>query len=142
MVPKIEVSIHVIVHATEDIYKIYQAFEENLNVNEEDFAIEETEGHYENPIILLNANIKKKQARNFIDILLESLPSEQVKELGDEIENRTEDSRFHLRLNKQELIKGNILVQENGTIKLKIHTPIYNKKDTVKIFSEIFQIAN
>jgi len=47
-----------------------------------------------------------------------------------------------MRLDKQELIKGNLIVSEKETIKLKIHTPIYNKKDTVKIFTEIFQIAN
>ena len=47
-----------------------------------------------------------------------------------------------MRLDKQELIKGNLEFQEKDTIKLKIHTPIYNKKDTVKTFTEIFQIVN
>ena len=47
-----------------------------------------------------------------------------------------------MRLDKQELIKGSIAIREKDTIKLKIHTPIYNKKDTVKTFTEIFQIAN
>ena len=31
------------------------------------------------------------------------------------------------------------VLNEKGTIKIKIHTPIYNKKDTIKKFSEIFQ---
>lgn len=142
MAHKIEITIDVIVHATEDISKIFQYFDDILNVKEEDFTIEETEGHYENPISLLNAKIVKKQAQNFMSILLEALSLEQVKELIEEIEERTVDSRFHMRLDKQELIKGNLVVSEKGTIKLKIHTSIYNKKDTVKIFSEIFQIAN
>ena len=142
MVHKIEISIHVIVHATEDISKIFQSFEENFEIKEDDFTIEETEGHYENPIILLNANIKKNQAQNFMNKLLEALPNDQVMQLIDEIDDRTEDSRFHLRLDKQEFVKNKVLVQEKGTIKLKIHTPIYNKKDTIKIFSEIFEIAN
>ena len=47
-----------------------------------------------------------------------------------------------MRLGKQELIKGNLAFLEKDTIKIKIHTPIYNKKNTVKIFTEIFQIAN
>jgi len=47
-----------------------------------------------------------------------------------------------MRLDKQELIKGNLIVTEKGTIKIKIHTPIYNKKDTIKLFTEIFQIVN
>ena len=142
MVDKIEITIDVIVHATEDISKIFQSFEDVLGIKEEDFAIEETEGHYENPIMLLNAKIVKKQAQNFMSKLLELLSTEQVNELIDEIEERTVDSRFHMRLDKQELIKGNLIVREKDTIKLKIHTPIYNKRDTVKIFTEILKIAN
>lgn len=142
MTHKIEITMDVIVHATEDISKIFQSFEDVLDVKEDDFTIEETEGHYENPISLFNAKIVKKQAQNFMNKLLEALPLEQVKELIEEIEERTVDSRFHMRLDKQELIKGNLIVSGKGTIKLKIHTSIYNKKDTVKIFSEIFQIVN
>jgi RNA binding exosome subunit len=142
MVHKIEVTIDVIVHATEDISKILQSFEDMFDLKEENFIIEETEGHYENPIMLLNTKIVKKQAQNFMNKLLKTLPSEQVKDLIEEIKERTIDSRFHMRLDKQELIKGNLTSNEKGTIKIKIHTPIYNKKDTIKIFSEIFQIVN
>ena len=74
--------------------------------------------------------------------LLELLPAEQVNDLIDEIEERTVDSRFHMRLDKQELIKGKLVVSEKDTVKIKIHTPIYNKKDTIKKFTEIFQIVN
>ncbi len=37
MLDKIEVTIDVIVHATEDISKIFQAFEELLDLKEEEF---------------------------------------------------------------------------------------------------------
>jgi len=142
MVHKIEITIDVIVHATEDMSKILQSFEDVLGITEKEFIIEKTEGHYENPIMLLNAKIVKKQAQNFMSKLLELLSAEQVNELIDEIEERTVNSRFHMRLDKQELIKGNLTVREKDTVKLKIHTPIYNKKDTVKTFTEILQIAN
>ena len=66
----------------------------------------------------------------------------KANELNEEIEERTVDSVFHTRLDEQELIKGNVAFVEKDTIKIKIHTPIYNKKDTVKTFTEIFQIAN
>ena len=142
MVHKIEITIDVIVHATEDMSKILQSFEDVLDITERDFTVEKTEGHYENPIMLLNAKIVKKQAQNFMSKLLELLSAEQVIDLIDEIEERTVNSRFHMRLDKQELIKGNLTVREKDTVKLKIHTPIYNKKDTVKTFTEILQIAN
>jgi RNA-binding protein len=142
MVHKIEITIDVIVHATEDIVKIFQSFEDVLNLKEDDFTLEEVEGHYENPIIMLKAKIVKKQAQNLMSKILELLPVEQINELTEEIGERTDDSKFHMRLDKQELIKGNLIVSEKETIKIKIHTPIYNKKDTVKIFTEIFDNVN
>ena len=142
MPDKIEVTIEVIIHATEEISKIFQSFEEFFDLNEEDFTIHETTGYFENPIIILNTKIVKKRAQQFMKKLLELLSIKQVEELIEEIEERTVDSRFHMRLDKQELIKGNLVMGEKDTIKLKIHTPIYNKKDTVKSFTEIFQIAN
>ena len=142
MINKIEVTIDVIIHATEDISKIFQSFEELLDLKEENFTIHETTGHFDNPIIMLNAKIVKKEAQNFIKKLLNLLSIEQINELIEEIEERTIDSRFHMRLDKQELVKGNLVFGEKDTIKIKIHTPIYNKKDTIKIFTEIFQIAN
>jgi hypothetical protein len=142
MTGKIEVTIDVIVHATEDISKIFQSFEEVLDLKEGNFTIHETTGHFDNPIIMLNAKIVKKEAQNFMKKFLGLLSTEQINELIEEIEERTIDSRFHMRLDKQELIKGNLEFGEKETIKMKIHTPIYNKKNIVKTFTEIFQIAN
>jgi len=141
MIDKIEITIDVIVHATEDILKILQSFEDYLDLKESDFTVNETVGHFENPIIILNAKIVKKQAQNFMKKLLGLLSAKQISQLIEEIEERIEDSRFYMRIDKQELIKGNLVVSEKETIKIKIHTPIYNKKDTVKIFTEIFQIT-
>ena len=139
MINKIEVTIDVIVHSTEDISKIFESFDEVLEVKEEDFMNLETTGYFENPIIMLNAKLIKKQAQNFMKKILKVLSINQIKELIEEIEERTTNSKFHLRLDKQELVKGVIVLNEKGTIKIKIHTPIYNKKDTTKKFSEIFQ---
>ena len=140
MVDKLEVTIDVIIHATEDISKFLKSFEEIFELKEGDFTVNQTTGHFENPIIVLNAKIEKKQAQKFVEKLVESLSNDQTKELVEEIEERTVDSRFHIRLDKQEFIKGNLMFKEKDAIKVKIHTPIYNKKDTVKIFSKIFQL--
>ena len=142
MISKIDVIIDVIVHATEDISKIFQSFEEILEVEEEDFNTIETTGYFENPIMLLNSKLVKNQAQEFIKKLVKLLPVDQVNDLIEEIEERTIDSRFHFRLDKQELIKGKLMVSQKDTIKIKIHTPIYNKNDTIKIFTEILQTVN
>lgn len=142
MVHKIEITIDVIVHATEDISKILQSFDEILGIKEEEFTSIETTGYFENPIIMLSAKLVKKQGQNFIKKMLELLAINQINELIEEIEERTIDSRFHLIVDKQELVKGKLIISEKDTVKIKIHTPIYNKKDTVKIFTEIFQMVN
>ena len=142
MIHKIEITIDVIIHATEDVSKILQSFDEVLEIEEEQFTSIETTGYFENPIIILSAKLVKKQGQNFIKNMLELLPINQINELVEEIEERTIDSRFHLRLDKQELVKGKLIISEKDTVKIKIHTPIYNKKDTVKIFTEIFQMVN
>jgi len=140
MVDKLEVTIDVIIHATEDISKFLKSFEEIFELKEGDFTVNQTTGHFENPITVLNAKIEKNQAQKFVEKLVESLSNDQIKKLVEEIEERTVDSRFHIRLDKQEFIKGNLMFKEKDAIKVKIYTPIYNKKDTVKIFSEIFQL--
>lgn len=141
MIEKLEISIDIIVHATEDISKIFKSFE-LLELDEEVFDVQETTGYFDNPITILNAKIVKKEAQKLMRKLLELLSDDQINELICQIEERTVDSRFHMRLDKQELINGNLVISEKDTIKIKIHVPIYNKKDTVKSFTEIFQIAN
>ena len=142
MINKIEITIDVIVHATEDISKIFQSFYDILEIEEKSFSITETTGYYENPIIMLNAKLVKKQAKSFMEKFLKLLSRNQINQLIEEIVERIADSKFHLRLDKQELIKGALVLSEKDTIKIKIYTPIYNKKDTTKIFTEIFQMVN
>jgi len=142
MADKIEVTVDVIIHATEDISKIFQSFEEILEIEEGEFTTTETTGYFENPIILLNSKLVKSQAQKFIKKLVKLLPMDQINNLIEEIEERTIDSKFHLRLDKQELVKGKLIVSQKDTIKIKIHSPIYNKKDTIKIFTEILQTVN
>ena len=142
MIDKLEITIDVIVHATEDISKIFQSFSDVLEIKEENFTITETTGYYENPIIMLNAKLVKKQAKSFMEKFLKLLSKNQINQLIEEIEERIADSKFHLRLDKQELVKGVVVLSEKDTIKIRIHTPIYNKKESIRKFSEVFQVVN
>ena len=142
MIDKLEITIDVIVHATEDISKIFQSFYDILEIEEESFSITETTGYYENPIIMLNAKLVKKQAKSFMEKFLKLLSKNQINQLIEEIEERIADSKFHLRLDKQELIKGVVVLSEKDTIKIRIHTPIYNKKESIRKFLEVFQVVN
>lgn len=139
---KIEIVMDVIVHATEDISKFFESFKEIFGLDEESFSISHVTGHFENPITILRVKITKKCASQFLEKFLKLLSQEQIREIIREIDERTEHSTFHLRFDKQGFIQGKIAFNEKESIRLKIHTPIYNKKDTTKIFSEIFTQFN
>jgi hypothetical protein len=132
MAEKLEITIEVIVHATEDVEKILKAFLEQFNISEDEFSRQNLTGHFENPITLLRAKIKKNDARNFLQRLLSKIPKDQISEIIEGIENHIQDSTLYLRFGKQDLIKGKMIVKEKDAVKFKIFTPIYKKNDIVK----------
>lgn len=137
MEEKVEVTVEVIIHATEDEKKIFDSFFDVFGLEESEFTKEELVGHYENPITFLRAKITKSKAKNFIKKLVSSLPEDQISEVIDDIEDRIQDSMLHIRLGKQELVKRNLVLQENDAVKVKIYTPVYSKKDTAKIYTNL-----
>ncbi len=136
---KLEVSVDIIFHATESLEKFFQSFNDIFGLKEDIFFISNVEGHFENPITILRAKFTKKDANQFLEKFLKRLSKDQKKEIIQEIDERTENSTLHIRFDKQKFIQGRIFLVEKEAIKLKIHTAIYNKKDTVKIFTEILQ---
>ncbi len=137
MVEKLEISIEVIVHATEDVEKILKAFFEQFNISKDGFSRQNLTGHFENPITLLRAKIKKNDARNCLEMLLSKIPEDQISEIIKDIENHIQDSTLYLRFGKQDLIKGKMIVQEKDAVKFKIFTPIYKKNEIVKNYVKL-----
>ncbi len=139
MVEKLEVSIEIILHATEDEKKIFDSFSDLFLLKKEDFTIEELTGHFENPIKLIRAKISKNKAKKFVERLISELPSEQIDEAIINLESRIQNSVLHFRLGKQEFVKGRIMMQENDAIKLKIFTPIYKKSQVVETYTKLLR---
>ncbi len=137
MAEKLEITIEVIVHATEDVEKILKAFFEQFNISEDEFSRQNLTGHFENPITLLRAKIKKSDARNCLEMLLSKIPKDQISEIIKDIENHIQDSTLYLRFGKQDLIKGKMIVQEKDAVKFKIFTPIYKKNEIVKNYVKL-----
>ncbi len=142
MANKLEVTVEIIVHATEDLKTILDAFEKLFEVKEEGFSKKNLTGHFENPITLLNAKITKTKAENFIKKLVMKIPKGQLDELIGDLENRIQNSSLHVRLGKQDLIQGVVSLQEKDVIKLKIFMPIYQKKNTLKNYAHLLTVSN
>lgn len=142
MANKLEVTVEIIVHATEDLKTILDAFEKLFEVKEEGFSKKNLTGHFENPITMLNAKITKTKAENFIKKLVMKIPKGQLDELIGDLENRIQNSSLHVRLGKQDLIQGMVSLQEKDVIKLKIFMPIYQKKNTLKNYANLLTVSN
>ncbi|HXG13506.1 MAG TPA: RNA-binding domain-containing protein [Candidatus Nitrosotenuis sp.] len=134
---KLEVDIQVIVHATEDLEKIFAAFNETFDLDKEEFTVQNLQGHYENPITLLLCKLKKKKAQGFVAKLVRDIPKENMSLIIEDLQNRCDESALYLRISKQQLVLGKIIPGDEDPIKLKIHTPIYTQKDLIKTYTEI-----
>jgi RNA binding exosome subunit len=134
---KLEIDIQVIVHATEDLEKIFSAFKDVFGVDREEFSVQNLQGHYENPIVLLSCKLKKKIAKSFAKTLVSKIPKEDLGMIIEDLENRCDGSALHLRISKQSLVLGKISLANEDPVKLRIYTPIYTQKDLIKTYSEI-----
>lgn len=134
---KLEVEIQVIIHSTEDPQKIFDSLKQVFGVDEDDFTIQKLQGHYENPIALVNGKIKKKKATNAVKNLVSSIPKKEIDEIIEDLENHCDSSGLYLRISKQSLVEGKIEPAVDDPIKLKIYTPVYSQKDIIKTYSEI-----
>ena len=132
MVDKLEVTVEIIAHATEDVGKILDSFFEIFKIPKEEFETQNLTGHFDNPITLLRIKIKKKEAKSFLHRLVSKIPKEEFQVLIEDIENRLQNSTLHLRFGKQDMIRGKMIQEEKDSVKLKIVSPSYNKKDTVR----------
>ncbi|MDX1441286.1 MAG: RNA-binding domain-containing protein [Nitrosopumilaceae archaeon] len=139
---KLDLTIDVIIHATEDVDKFLETFEELLGLKEDDFSISHVAGHFENQITIMHAKITKKPAQQFLEKFLEIIDDSQKNEIIREIEERTENSTLHIRFDKQDFIRKKISFREKDAIRLKIHTPVYNKKETIQVFSDLIHQVN
>ncbi len=142
MANKIEVTIDVIIHATEDINKFFDAFEKIFGIESKKFSIQNLTGHFENPITLLNTKIIKKDADSFVGKFIEKITPREIERVIEDLDELVSSSGLHLRLDKQEFIKGNLILQENNAIKVKIYVPVYKKKETVKTYQTLLERSN
>ena len=142
MANKIEVTINIIIHATEDISKFYGSFERIFGMKPESFSIQNLTGHFDNPITMLNAKITKRDAIHFVEKFVRKISPEEIESIIDDLDELISSSGLHLRLDKQEFINGNITLRENNAIKVKIYTPVYNKKETARTYLDLLKRSN
>lgn len=140
MAHQLEVTMEVILHATENSKKIFDPIFELFQINEDEFTTERTLGHYGNTILLAKITLTKKRAEEFIKKIASKIPKTQMKELIENIDMYFEDTSFFLRIGKNEIVRKEISLQQNNAIKIKIKMPVYKKDQITKKYIELLTV--
>ena len=139
---QIEVKISVILHATEDSEKIFRMFFLNFGLSREVFKIENLTWHFNNPITIVETILKKKNSKEFLKKFFEKMKKDDFDEIYENIENKISNSSLQIKISKQKMIQGEIVLHDTNAIKINISCPVYIKRDTKKIYQEVLQLTN
>lgn len=140
MTHQLEITAEVILHATEDSRKIFEPIFDLFQINEDEFTIEKTFGHYGNTIVLAKITLAKKRAEEFVKKLASKIPKAQMKELVENMDMHFEDTSLFLRIGKNEIVRKEISLQQNNAIKIKIKMPVYKKDQISKKYIELLTV--
>jgi len=136
---QLEVKINLILHATENEKKVFEELENNFQIEQSEFQVEEVSGHFNNPILLISSKLKRKTAQNFVSLFFSKMKKEEFEEIFNCVENYVTSSGLSLRISKQKLMSGILALSREDTIKINISTPVYVKNETKKIYQELMR---
>ena len=136
---QLEVKINLILHATENEKKVFEELENNFQIEQSEFQVEEVSGHFNNPILLISSKLKRKTAQNFVSLFFSKMKKEEFEEIFNYMENYVTSSGLSLRISKQKLMSGILALSREDTIKINISTPVYVKNETKKIYQELMR---
>jgi RNA binding exosome subunit len=132
--------VSIVLHATEDEIKVLQAIEEILLIPSTRFVRSSSEGHYKNKIVLQKAILSSKEsamlAKRVIS-LLNSADRDHLSRLVDDYAD--EKGNLYIRLDKQRICQGRLLLSENDAIRIRFK-PIRRFKplDPVQNYMTLF----
>lgn len=133
------VSFRAFVAATEDEGRVREALAVFVPLDR--ISVVAAAGHFGNEIKILEAELRKREAAAFFQILREQLPTQDLQRLRREIPDRLEgESHFHLRLDKQAAYKGLLrLTDSKDALDTTVLVKTYpaRRESALKLISEL-----
>src|SRR5574341_51219 len=122
------ITLRAIVQATESEDRVRSAL--SLFLFDEEIESINTEGHFGNPITILQARITGKNCGQFVELLKSKLPEHDLTRLKNErCERMDEDCNLHIRFDKQAAYRGTVqLAATADTIAAEIKIRAYPAK--------------
>ena len=137
---QLDIKINLILHATEDEKKVFEGLENIFQIEQKDFQVEQVPGHFNNPILLISAKLKKRDAKKFLKHFCENLNRDDFDDVYENVEEYVTSAGLSLRLSKQEMVSGILRISREDAIKINISTPGYVKNATKRIYQELLKI--
>ncbi len=122
------ITFRTIVQATESEDRVKNAL--SLFIFDGEITAIASEGHFGNPITILQARIEGKNCSRFIELLKSKLPENELTRLKNErCERIDEECSFHIRFDKQAAYKGEVrLASITDTIAAQIKIKAFPAK--------------
>jgi len=139
MVNRLEITVEVIIHTTEDRKKILDSIFDMFEIKENEFTEEQHTGHFGNPILLLKTKLTKKKAQEFVHNIISKISKVQLNDFLENMDMHFEESSLFLRISKQDIIRKTVNIQQNDAMKIKISMPVYKKSDLSKNYMELLK---
>ncbi|MCE2508171.1 MAG: hypothetical protein J4G04_02555 [Nitrosopumilaceae archaeon] len=121
-----QVRVNVIAHATEDEARIVRSLAEGLCIRPDSLDTRRSEGHYGNTITTISASLRKREARDVLKRLRETLPGADLDHIRETLPSRMGDSTLYVRLDKQEMVAGRVRLSDSGAVRIRITAPSYD----------------
>ena len=113
-------TIHVVVHATEDIAKILSKMNELFAIPKDKFLISQARGHWGNEISLLKADCDYKESNDLLGRIISLLRTNEKNYLLHSISDSfDEKDNFYIRLDKQDMCNGIISLSDHDSIRIR-----------------------
>lgn len=134
------VEIRLLVHSTEDDEKIIKRLSRISLVAEEKFERINMIGHFKNPILLVQVNLKGIQAESSIKEIFRRIKKSEKKILLINMINQIDEhGKLYLRIDKQSIFLRKIKLSENDPIRIKIKPRNKDMKNIIQIYKSIIE---
>ncbi len=129
-----------IAQATESEEKVKAAL--SLFLFDGEVETVKTEGHYGNPITILQAQIKGRDCRKFIELLKSKLSESDLERLKEELSERVDDDCvLHLGFDKQAACNGTVQLPtttDKIAVQVKLRAYPARREKALAIAKELF----
>ncbi|MGA7370563.1 MAG: RNA-binding domain-containing protein [Nitrososphaeraceae archaeon] len=115
-----------LIHATEDKDRVINMISSVLIVDKDEFESENLLGHWGNQIEMIRGKLKRKFANDVASTIFASFDTYGRKKMLYSLDDYVDDKgTLHLRLDKQKICEGKIVLSDIDSIKIKFKPKLF-----------------